>query len=246
MIWEVDATRMAINAAVQSSSVEFPGDGAVIRAFLSRPTSAGPRPAVVIIHEYWGLNDHMRELAERFVREGYVALVPDLYSRFGSPVAKDAQEAGKLMGQLSSQQALKDLNAATKYLNTQPFVDAPLIGAVGFCMGGTFSLMMAANNSDIKASVTFYGQIPPSDTFKYFLCPILFLYGGQDDWVPKADVERLRQGLQELGKPGEVRIYPTAGHAFFNDTRPEVYKPAEARDVWQRVLAFLKAHLSLV
>lgn len=237
---------MPVSAAVQSSSVEFPSDGVTIRGFLSRPTSGAPHPAVIIIHEYWGLNDHMRELAERFAREGYAALVPDLYSRMGSPVPKNAQEAGKLMGQLSSQLALRDLNATTKHVKAQPFVDPQRLAAVGFCMGGTFSLMMAANNSDLKASVTFYGQIPPSDTFKYFVSPILFIYGAQDDWVPKADVERLRQGLQDLGKPGEVRSYPNAGHAFFNDTRPEVYRPVEARDVWQRVLAFLKTHLSLV
>jgi carboxymethylenebutenolidase len=163
----------------------------------------------------------------------------------GNKVTKDPNEAAKLMESLQSQDALKDLNATTRHLRQQPFVDPLKIGAVGFCMGGTFTLMLASHNSDVKAAVPFYGQIPPTDSLKYLLCPILYIYGGQDGWIKKQEVERLREGLKQFGRPGEVSIYPDCPHAFFNDTRPDVYRPHEARDAWQRTLQFLGQHLGV-
>jgi len=228
---------------VVASSVTFPGEGVTISGFLARPQDSKPHPAIVIIHEWWGLNDHMKDLAQRFAKGGYVALAPDLYSRLGHKVTKDPNEAAKLMESLQSQHALKDLNAATRYLKTQPFVDPLKIGAVGFCMGGTFTLMVASHNSDVKAAVPFYGQIPPTDSLKYLLCPVLYIYGGQDGWIKLQDVERLKQGLRQYGRPGEIKIYPDCPHAFFNDTRPDVYRPNEAKDAWQRTLQFLATHL---
>ncbi len=230
-------------ADIVTSSVEYPGEQITLQAFLARPQDGKPRPAIVVIHEWWGVNDHIKDIAQRFAREGYVALAPDLYSRLGHPITKDAAEAAKLMERLSSQLALKDLNATTGYLKTLPFVDPVKIGVVGFCMGGSFALTLAGHNSDIKAAVPFYGQIPPSDTFKYFLCPILYIYGAQDSWIQKPDVLRLQQGLKDHGKPGEVRIFPNAGHAFFNDTRPEAYRPAEAKEAWDLATRFFAMHL---
>jgi len=228
---------------VATSSVTFPGEGVTIAGFLARPQDSKPRPAIVVIHEWWGLNDHIKDIAQRFAKEGYVVLAPDLYSRLGHKVTKDPNEAARLMESLQSQDALKDLNAATRYLKTQPFVDPLRIGAVGFCMGGTFTLMIASHNSDVKAAVPFYGQIPPTDSLKYLLCPILYIYGGQDGWIKKQDVERLQQGLKQYGRPGEVKIYQDCPHAFFNDTRPDVHRPNEAKDAWQRTLQFLATRL---
>ena len=226
-----------------TSTVIYPSDDVTLSAFLARPPDPKPKPAVIIIHEWWGLNDHIKDIAQRFARENFVALAVDLYSRLGNTITKDPDGAAKLMESLKSQQALKDLNAAVRYLKQQPFVDSWKLGTIGFCMGGTFALMLASHNSDIKASVPFYGQIPPTDNLKYLLCPILYIYGEQDGWIQKADVERLRQGLAQLGRPGEVRTYPACPHAFFNDTRADVYRPKEAQDAWQRTLAFLRAHL---
>lgn len=234
----------ATTRTVESETVQFESDGISIRAFLAKPLDAGrPAPAVLLLHEWWGLNDHIKDIAQRFAREGYVTLAPDLYSRLGNKVTKDPNEAAKLMENLQSQHALKDLNATTQYLKTLPFVDPLKMGAVGFCMGGSFALMIAAHNSDIKASVPFYGQIPPTDSLKYLLCPILYIYGGQDGWIKRQDVERLQQGLKQYGRPGEVRIYENCPHAFFNDTRPDVYRPNEAKDAWQGALQFLATHL---
>jgi len=230
-------------AEVVTASVTYPGDELLMVGFLARPKDAVPKPAVVVIHEWWGLNDHIKDLAKRFAREGYVALAPDLYSRLGNKVTKDATEAARLMESLQSQHALKDLNATTRYLKTLPVVDAWKIGVVGFCMGGTFTLMMAAHNSDIKAAVPFYGQVPPTDSLKYLVAPILYIHGGLDTWIPKREAERLAEGLKQYGRPGEVKSYPDCPHAFFNDTRPDVYRQEQANDAWQRTLAFLRAHL---
>ena len=221
--------------------VQFPSNGRTASGYLALPPTAGP--SVIVIQEWWGLNDHIKDIAQRFAREGYVAIAPDLYSRLGYKVTKDPAEAAKLMESLSSQAALRDLNATTKFLKAQPFVDGLRIGVVGFCMGGTFALTMACHNSDIKAAVPFYGKVPPIETFRYQLCPILYHYGAKDGWVTKQEVERLQQGLQQYSKPGTVHIYPEAGHAFFNDTRPEAYRPIDAKLAWDRTLQFFKEHL---
>ncbi len=230
-------------AELVTSEVSISAEGIAMRAFLARPDTAKPSPAVIVVHEWWGLNDHIKDVAQRFAREGYAALAPDLYSRLGNKVTKDPTEAAKLMEGLKSQQVLTDLNAVTRYLKEQPFVDPIKLGVVGFCMGGTFALMMAAHNSDIKAAVPFYGQVPPSDSIKYLVAPILYIHGGQDAWIVKREADRLAQALAQYGRPGEVKSYPNCPHAFFNDTRPDVYRPAEAKDAWERTLTFLAAHL---
>ncbi len=198
---------------------------------------------MVVLHEWWGLNDHVKDVAGRFAREGFTALAPDLYSRAGHRVTADAGEAATLMEGLSSQLVLRDLNATTRYLKTLPCADPLKIGAVGFSMGGTFALMMAAHNSDLKASVPFYGQIPPSDSLKYLVAPVLYIHGGQDTWILPREAQRLADALKQFGRPGEVKSYPDCPHAFFNDTRPEVHRPQQAVDAWQRTLAFLRQYL---
>ena len=229
---------------VASETVNFTSDNFTIRAFLAEPTrTPSGSPTIVIIHEWWGLNDHIKDLARRFADAGYVAMATDLYSRLGNKVTKDANEAASLMGALPSQAALRDLNAATKYLKQQPFVDAQRIGVVGFCMGGTLALNQACHNSDLKAAAVFYGKVPPIETFDYLLCPVLYHYAGQDGWVTKQEVDRLRQGLEQFGKPGEVAVYPNCQHAFFNDTRHEVYSEPDAKAAWQKTLQFFATHL---
>jgi carboxymethylenebutenolidase len=229
---------------IATETVEFPSDNVAIRAFVARPAGRnGQLAATIIIQEWWGLNDHIKDIAQRFAREGYVGIAPDLYSRLGHKVTKDPAEAAKLMESLSSQAALRDLNATTGYLKQQTFIDPQRIGVVGFCMGGTFALTLATHNSDIRAAVPFYGKVPPIESLDYLLCPVLYHYGARDQWVTKQEVDRLTQGLQQYGKPGEVQIYPEADHAFFNDTRPEVYRPQDARVAWSRTLKFLGQHL---
>ena len=229
---------------ISSETVQFTSDKTPINAFFARPSKPAKLiPGVVIIHEWWGLNDHIKDIARRFAKAGYAALAPDLYARQGSKVAADANEASKLMSGLSSQSALRDLNAAVTCLKAQPSIDGLRLATVGFCMGGTLALTMAGHNSELKAAVVFYGKVPPIESFKYLLCPILYHYGEQDDWVTTQEVQRLRDGLAQFGKPGEVVTYP-APHAFFNDTRPDVYRKDLAENAWQKTLQFLQHHLS--
>ena len=231
-------------ADVFTQTVEYPSDGFTIRAFVARPAGAKERrPVVVILHEWWGLNDHIKDIAQRFAREGYVGVAVDLYSRQQHKTTKDAAEASALMSALSSQDALRDINATTTFLKSLPFADDGRMAVLGFCMGGTFALMVAGHNSEFKAAVPFYGKVPPIETIAYLLCPVLFHHGAKDGWVTKKEVDTLREGLAKFGKTGEVASYPEADHAFFNDTRPEVYRPVEAKQAWQRTLRFLGQQL---
>ena len=227
-----------------TETAQFPSDAVTLTGFLAKPIrGSGPAPTLLLLHEWWGLNDHAKDVARRFAQEGYVTLAPDLYSRLGGKVAQTAQDAAALMSALSSQAVLRDLNAATRHLKAQSFVDPQRIAVIGFSMGGTFALIQAAHNSDLKAAVVFYGKVPPIETFRYLLCPIQYHYAAKDAWVTKPEAERLAQGLQQHGKPGEAYTYPDADHSFFNDTRPDVYRAADARLAWERTLQFLKRQL---
>ncbi len=225
------------------TQVEFVSDAVTIRACLARPAVSTPAPAIVILHEWWGLNAHVEEIATRFAREGYVAMAPNLYSRAGYTVATDPNEAAALMNALSSQAVLRDLNAAARFVSAQPFVDPQRLGLIGFGMGGTFTLTQATHNSAFKAAIAFYGKVPPLETLNRLLCPVLYHYGAKDAWVTRQEVDRLKEGLTKYNKPGEVCIYEEANHAFFNDTRPDVYRAVEAHEAWRRTLAFMSRHL---
>ncbi len=226
--------------------VQYPGDGMTVRAYLVGPQGKAKRPAIIVIQEWWGLNDHIKDIAKRYAQEGYIAIVPDLYSRLGNKVVPNSNpdEAGKLMGSLKREDGLKDLQATVAYLKTLPEADAARIGVTGFCMGGTYALMLPCVSQAIKAAAPFYGQVPnPDAPIKELACPVLYIYGEDDGWITKADVQRLANALKKYGKQGEIKTYPGAPHAFFNDTRKDVYKQAEARDAWTRALAFFKQHL---
>ena len=232
-------------ADLKEMMVQYPSEGVTVRAYLVGEKGSAKRPTIIVVQEWWGLNDHMKDIATRYAKEGYIAIVPDLYSRLGNKVTKSPDEAGKLMGMLKQEDGLKDLQATIAYLKTVPEVDAARIGVTGFCMGGSYALMLPCVNSSIRAAVPFYGQVPNPDTpLQKLVCPVLYIYGEDDGWITKADVQRLANALKKYDKAGEIKTYPGAPHAFFNDTRKDVYKQAEAKDAWARTLAFFKKHLS--
>jgi len=139
---------------------------------------------------------------------------------------------------------LNDLKATLAYLKSVPEVDGARIGVTGFCMGGSYALMLSCVSPEIKAAVPFYGQVPNPDTpLQKLACPVLYLYGEDDGWITKADVQRLAAALKKYNKPGEIKTYPGAPHAFFRDTDPSVYRPEAAKDAWGRTKAFFKQHL---
>jgi carboxymethylenebutenolidase len=192
------------------------------------------------VHEWWGLNGHVKDLTRRFADQGYVVLAPDLYDGAST---KDPEEAGKLMQGLDKNVALEKLDRAVSYLQGLPSVDGGRIGVTGFCMGGTYALLLAAHNKNIKASAPFYGDVPGDDELKNISAPVLFIGAENDFWITKDKMDRLDEALKKYGKEGEVKVYEGVGHAFFNDTRPEAYDKGAAEDAWTRVTGFFREKL---
>ena len=222
------------------SMIEFERNGRRVGGYFARPQGAGPFSAVIVIQEWWGLNEHLKNVAERYAREGYVALAPDLYH---GNVTADPNEAGKLMGALNREEAVKDLLGAVQHLKGLKEVRGDRIGVTGFCMGGSYALLLPCRTKEIRAAAPYYGEIPDEAALRNLACPILYVYGDADFWITKEEVKLLEASLKKLGKTGEVKIYPGAPHAFFNDTRKDVYRQTEAQDVWRRTLDFFAKHL---
>lgn len=222
------------------SMIEYTRNGKRVGAYLATPKAPKPSPAVIVIQEWWGLNDHIKDVTERYAREGYVGLAPDLYH---GKVTADPNEAGKLMGALNREEAIKDLLGGVEHLKGMKAVRRDRIGVTGFCMGGSFALLLPCRTKDVKAAAPYYGEIPDEATLKNLACPILYVYGDADFWITKDEVKRLAATLKKLKKLAEVKTYPGAPHGFFNDTRKDVYRETEARDAWRRTLDLFAEHL---
>jgi len=221
--------------------VQFPFDGGNTGGYLATPKQ-GTGPGVIVIQEWWGLVDHIKDVCDRFADEGFVALAPDMYH---GKTTKSPDEAGKLMMALRIDQAERDLSAAVQYLLTLDSMTSKKIGVVGFCMGGALALYTATKNQNIGACVVFYGIHPKvKPDLPNLSAPVLGIFGEKDGSVPPDVVHDLERQIKDLGKQVEMKIYAGADHAFFNDTRPEVYKAEAAADAWQRTIKFFRGHLS--
>ena len=220
--------------------IEFKVNGQTGHGYLAIPRQ-GSGPGVIVIQEWWGLVDHIKDVCDRFAGEGFVALAPDLYH---GKTAKSPDEAGKLMMALRIDQAEQDLSAAIEYLATLDSTTSEKVGVVGFCMGGALSLYTATKNPHVGACVVFYGGHPKvKPDLPNLHAPVLGLYAARDGFVTPDSVHQLESKLKELGKQIEAHIYPGTDHAFFNDTRPEVYNADAADDAWRRTVQFLRKHL---
>jgi len=221
-------------------TVQFKSNGGTTEGYLSVPES-GRGPGVVVIQEWWGLVPHIKDVCDRLAAEGFTALAPDLYhgEKTTSP-----DEAGKLMMALNIDQAEKDLRGAIQYLLAHEATEGARVGTVGFCMGGVLALYAASKNERVGACVVFYGIHPKVEPdFERLRAPVLGLYAERDKSVPPEAVRALEEKLREHGKAVEMHIYPGTEHAFFNDTRPEVYDADAAADAWRRTIEFLRKHL---
>ena len=224
-------------------NVSFPSNGGTAHGYLKTPES-GSGPGLVVIQEWWGLTDHIKDVTDRFAAEGFVALAPDL---FGGTTTHDADEAGKLMQELPVDQAATDLSGAVDFLLNHDSVTSSSVGAVGFCMGGGFVLVLAAREGDrIGAAVPYYGvggydQVDLSKV----TAPVLGHFGSEDEMASPDVVKQLEQSLQASGSPSvDLRIHEGAGHAFFNDENHlGTYDAELARSTWQDTVAFLKDKL---
>jgi carboxymethylenebutenolidase len=219
--------------------ISFKSNGSAVDGYLAKPAARGP--AVIVIQEWWGLVPHIEDVADRFAAAGFVALAPDL---FHGTTAKSPDQAGKLMMSLRIDEAARDLAGAIDYAAALPDVTAPTVGTIGFCMGGALSLYAASMNREVGACVVFYGGHPNvKPDLQALQAPVLGIYAGKDTFVSPAVVSALDEQLTALGKRHEFHTYPNADHAFFNDTRPEVYDAAAAEDAWARTLAFFGREL---
>jgi carboxymethylenebutenolidase len=227
--------------------------------FLAAP-EISPCPGVVLIHDVWGLTDHARDLAQRLSEEGFAVLALDLYRRLDEV---KIDNPGEWMRALSDPQILSDVQAGVDFLAAHSITKGQGIGVIGFCMGGMYALMAGASCTGLSASVPFYGLLShqhgilhsespdktlkpnePLEVARDLRCPTLAFYGDEDEFVPVSDIELLKDRFAQSPQSAEVVIYPGAGHAFMNDTRPDAYRPDDAANAWQRMVAFLTEQLN--
>jgi carboxymethylenebutenolidase len=232
---------LAAAAGARTETVTFKAGGEDVQGFLAVPESKGPHPALVVIHEWWGLNDWVKEQAQKFAENGYVALAVDLYR---GKVASDPELAHELSRGLPADRAVRDMKAAFDYLAARPDVDKSKIGSVGWCMGGGYSLALALNEPRLAACIINYGHLvsEPSEIAKIH-APILGNFGGQDRGITPDDVHAFEKALKDAGKSIDVKIYSDAGHAFENPNNKMGYRAADAEDAWTRMVDFFNKTL---
>jgi carboxymethylenebutenolidase len=219
--------------------VEFASNGGKANGYLAAPASGGP--GVIVIQEWWGLVPHIEAVAERFAAAGFVALAPDLYH---GESTQQPDDAGRLMMALDIARAARDLEGAVKYLLTRPGVTAKKVGVVGFCMGGQLALATACRSASVGAAVDFYGVHPNVKLdFAKLGAPVLGLFAERDAFVTPAAARKLEADVKAAGKSIDLHIYPGVDHAFFNDTRPDVYNREAATDAWNRTTEFFRRNL---
>jgi carboxymethylenebutenolidase len=233
---------MALKAeAPKADAVSFKSGNEMANGYLALPEGSGKHPAVIVIHEWWGLNDWIKEQTEKYAAQGYVALAVDLYR---GKAAASADEAHILMRGLPDDRGLRDLEAAFAYLASRPDVDASKIGAIGWCMGGGWSIKLAVDQPKLAAVVVNYGSLPtdPANILK-IKAPVLGNFGAEDQGIPPKDVKAFESALKGDGKIADIKIYEGAGHAFENPNNKLGYRAEAANDASQRIKSFFAKYL---
>jgi carboxymethylenebutenolidase len=227
--------------AATAKDVSYKSGDDNVQAILYTPSGKGPFPALVVIHEWWGLNDWVKEQAAKLSDEGYITLAVDLYR---GKVATSPDMAHELMRGVPDDRSARDLRSAVAFLKSQPDIKKDKIGAIGWCMGGGYALDVALQEPTLAADVINYGSLEddPED-LKKINASVLGLFGGQDRGITQADVHKFEKQMKDLGKKVEIHIYPDAGHAFENPNNTAGYRKDDADDAWQRTVAFLATNL---
>jgi carboxymethylenebutenolidase len=224
--------------------VQFKSGDKMIPAYFSRMPKTKNPPGILVIHEVFGLNDHIKSICDRLAVEGYAALAPDLFVRASTPPPKDTSDMDALRKAASSipnEVAIKDMQAGLDYLKTIKGVKHRF-ASIGFCMGGGYSYQIATHTKDLAGAVIFYGRTP-LELVTQVSCPLLCSFGELDQGIPANKVKEFENALRIARKTADIKIYPGAKHGFFNDTRPEAYNAEAAADAWQRVTKFFREHL---
>src|SRR2546423_12639110 len=222
---------------IRTESVEFAANGATASGHLARPDDGVTHPGVIVIQEWWGMDEHIKDVANRFGREGFIALAPDLYH---GEVATEPDEARKLVMNMNREQAMKDLLGAVKRLQAVPEVAPKKIGCIGFCMGGSLTRALAAATPDVAAAAPFHaGFQPPADQLAKIQAEMVCAFGADDGGIPMDNVRNFEATLKEKDRKATVKVYDGAPHSFFNDTKPG-YRPDAAKDAWANSLSLFR------
>src|SRR3984893_9271871 len=229
---------LAVSAfAATNKPVSYKSGAETVPGMLYAPEGNGPFPALVVIHEFRGLNDGVKEQASKLSDQGYVALAVDLYR---GKVATTPDMAHELMRGVPEDRAKRDLHAAVEFLKSETRGKKDRIVAIGWCMGGGYALDVALQEPDLAAVVINYGHLATDlDALKKINASILGIFGGQDRGIPPSDVHKFEEQLKQLGKKVEIKIYDDAGHAFENPNNKDGYRVADAADAWKRIVDFL-------
>lgn len=225
---------------IVSQMIEFKSNEHTTPGFLSRPAIHGRYPGLVAIQEWWGLVPHIKDVAERFAHQGFITLAPDLYH---GQAASEPDEARKLAMELDRERAVGEIQAAMRYLQGLEGIWPKKIGVVGWCMGGGLVVATMAASREVGAGVAFYGGARNVELVPEIRAPLLGLFGEEDHGIPVNMVHTFEQELEERQVPHEIHIYSGAGHAFFNDSRPQIYDAVAAQDAWERTLAWFRNYL---
>jgi carboxymethylenebutenolidase len=236
---------------LEAGEVKVPVKDGSIPAYRAMPDKGGPFPTVLVIHEAWGVHEHIKDVCRRLAKPGYFAIASELWARQGNAAeAKDIEETRKLMASVPTDQVMSDLDATIAYAKSTGKADTAKLAVTGFCWGGFATWMYAAHNLDLKAAVPWYGSdrkltelTPqnPVDIAGNVKCPVLAFYGGQDKSIPQETVEKREEACKAAGKTCEVKVYPDAQHGFNADYRPS-YNAEAAKDAWGMMLAWFKKY----
>lgn len=236
------AAALAAPAAAAEQKVTFKSGGETVSGLLFTPDKAGPAPGVLVIHEWWGLDEWIKDQARALAREGYAALAVDLYR---GKVTSNPEEAHQLMMGTPPDRAIRDLKAAYAFLQGRPEVRQDRVGVIGWCMGGRYALELATQEPGLDAVVAYYGA-PPTDAaaIAKIQAPVLGNFGAEDKGPSPEQVRAFQKAMKAAGKTVDVKIYEGAGHAFANVNNPwKGYREAAAKDAWSRTTAFFARHL---
>jgi carboxymethylenebutenolidase len=231
-------------AVIRTGTVDLKANGEGAKGFLAYPDDDTQHPGLILIQEWYGIEPHIIDLAQKLATEGFITLVPDLYH---GKVATEPDDAGKLMMALSQniEIALNEIQGAIDVLKEVPNVEPKKIGIIGFCMGGLLTYKMLERSHDIGAACPFYGVMyePNPEAIAHVQAPVMAFFGGRDAYTPPEYIQKIKDAYQNAGKNFEAHVYEHAGHAFINPTHGDGVEDA-ARDAWPKAVNFLKANLA--
>ena len=248
-----DTVITTASEGLTAGEVKIPTADVEIPAYRAMPAKGGPFPVVLVVQEIFGVHEHMKDLCRRFAKEGYLAVAPELYARQGDPTKFTdwKQLFAEVVNKVPDAQVMSDLDAVVAWAGKSGSGDVKRVGVTGFCWGGRITWLYCAHSPQVKAGVAWYGRLIgessplqpkyPIDVVAELKAPVLGLYGGQDQGIPLADVEKMRAALAAVKNPSEIVVFPDAPHGFNADYRPS-YRAEDAREGWRQALAWFRRH----